>query len=265
MPNLTEAQNLKLANDLAQKAFQTKRGLNEVIEKVAREMALNPEQIRTLSRLTNVAMFGVEFKNKTGADRQVEFPVSDAEAIILKIAGNPNPPQSATVNNDKLASASDYDLTPARPLADGAIKVASEHTPKPKPTVPRWKQAQAAQKLCEEYTVAKIAAHNKWEEHLQLLTKRVREQPTTTAKIAYLDGMAHHIGVNALPEIALIAKAARVAYDATPEKVAYDREYGTHTKLPDYEKLAAALESRQAYVRFTQAIKRLKEEFPEVQ
>ena len=60
--------------------------LATLVEKAARDNALNPEQIRRLGRAANTSVFARKYAAKRGgADRRVDFEMVDSEEIIAHL------------------------------------------------------------------------------------------------------------------------------------------------------------------------------------
>ncbi len=76
----------KVAKDIAEEFVSDTcaESINDLSVKVAASNNLNPEQIRTMVRLANVATFQTIF-NKDAADKMVEFDPGDAEVVIHKL------------------------------------------------------------------------------------------------------------------------------------------------------------------------------------
>ena len=63
--------------------------LVDLVEKTARDHALNPEQIRRLSAITNRAVFSEKYAAAKGnPDRRVDFEIVDADDVIGRIQGS---------------------------------------------------------------------------------------------------------------------------------------------------------------------------------
>ena len=83
----SEDEFISRAKTLAKAHVGSKTPLNDLVEKVAREAELSPDAIRTLGRLTNVAVFQEMFQQKTAAaepDRMIEFEPGDPEVVIAR-------------------------------------------------------------------------------------------------------------------------------------------------------------------------------------
>ena len=105
MPSWNESEYVKRANEIASQHVISKKSLDELCEKVARDENMNPNEIRTLVRLANVATFQELFKRKDDGDKMVEFDTGDPEKVINNIVSEAGQePQSANIYNDKLSS-----------------------------------------------------------------------------------------------------------------------------------------------------------------
>ena len=85
---LGESQFEKLADSISGDFLKNGTALAEGILKVAHELHLNPDQIRQLARITNVRTH-LELFEKDSADKIVEFPVADPEAILAEFYHEP--------------------------------------------------------------------------------------------------------------------------------------------------------------------------------
>jgi hypothetical protein len=56
--------------------------VNQLATKLAENSSLNPDQIRTMVRLANVAVFQQLFEKKADGDKMIEFEPGDAEVVI---------------------------------------------------------------------------------------------------------------------------------------------------------------------------------------
>src|ERR1035437_4373512 len=99
MPDWNEAEYVKRASDVARDFATLKKPINDLCEKIARDESLNPDEIRTLVRLSNVAAFQQLCKDKAAAgapDRMVEFDVGNPESVIQRIqSSGESPPEPA--------------------------------------------------------------------------------------------------------------------------------------------------------------------------
>lgn len=168
--NWTEEEYVKRAADIAKQSLVSKKTVNDVCEKAAKDDSLNPEEIRTLVRMSNVAVFQQMFKQKDSAgdpDRHVEFEVGDPETVIQRLhQAAAEQPQSASIMNDKLSSEVPDMMASKRrgfELDNGSVKVASDNTPKAARTD---MVILTMRKLAAEYDLARLAAGFRWEEKI---------------------------------------------------------------------------------------------------
>ena len=78
----------KIADTIAEEYLNKDRtiSINDLSSKIASENSLNPEQIRTMVRLANVATFQRVFQKKgSNNDDMVEFEPGDPEIVIQKL------------------------------------------------------------------------------------------------------------------------------------------------------------------------------------
>lgn len=63
-------------------ASKGEMSINKLATDIAKTAGLNPEGIRTMVRIANVATFQKLFQTKTGEDRMIEFEVGDPEIVV---------------------------------------------------------------------------------------------------------------------------------------------------------------------------------------
>jgi hypothetical protein len=85
---LSESQFEKLADSISGDFLKNGTELAKGVIKVAHELHLNPDQIRQLTRITNVRTH-LELFEKQSVDKIVEFPVADPDAILQEFYGEP--------------------------------------------------------------------------------------------------------------------------------------------------------------------------------
>lgn len=252
MPNWTEGEYTKKAGELAERSVAIKRPITDLVEKVAREVALNPDEIRTLTRMTNVAAFQVHFRSKTGADRQVEYPVGDAEEIIARIHAQPVLPETANVSNDKMASYEDFDLAPRVEME----KVAFEEPVAPTRYENPVHLQRKLERTREEFMTSKISKEGLWEDTLASIHHMTRLAPgygrLDPAELEK-DAFATY-GMDVLPELIALRELSNETLQWTPEKVAELQEYHTakHPALMEAVKIAMA--ARKDYALLARAV-----------
>jgi hypothetical protein len=262
MPTWNENEYVQRANDIAREFVTLKKPLNDLCEKVARDEAMNPDEIRTLVRLSNVAAFQQLFKEKEG-DKMVEFDVGNPESVISRIQSSAEaPPQTANIHNDKLAFEIPDQMKEIRlgRKFDERVKVAHEDV---KERAPRKDTAIiAARKLANEMDIEKRVLANKWEYLTNKLAREFKKAagygPSFTDFAAA--ALAEH-GEDARPELELIVKEARLKGVVLPEgeKVAFLQERLVTEDSKELDLLKQALETRHAYVKMKNGEKWLQE------
>jgi len=129
--------------DAAQKIGETfvslkgEKSINDLSMKVAQDNGLNPEGIRTVVRLANVAAFEKAFEKraKNGEeDRMVEFVVGDPEVVISQLHSSVKEAQTnkeveATYNRtaDYFADVT-YEKTPLEKVASAVVEAPKQPT-----------------------------------------------------------------------------------------------------------------------------------------
>jgi hypothetical protein len=100
----------KMADQIADEymAGQGELPINKLAQQVATQNNLNPEQIRTMVRLANVAVFGKVFQSKTGEDRNIKFAVGDPELVIDTLYSHAKEAQTGTHSREEGTRAQDY-------------------------------------------------------------------------------------------------------------------------------------------------------------
>jgi len=261
MPRWSESEFIKHAQGIAEQHLVSKKSLNEVSEKFATEHKLNPEEIRTLVRLANVATFQNLFKQKDGSpDRMVEFETGDPEAVIRNMISQASEsPQTANIHNDKLASMNEIpDMMREKRLGKKfdaipeAEKVA-EYTEKP---AREDIVVMNLRKLASEFTIAKLTAGNQWEEKLAMLTSAFKRAPgygpnfNEFEKLAWAD-----LGKEAAPEMVVLYEELKVKH-AVPaaEKIAQLQEFFVVEDTPELKLLRQAHDARQTYHKMAGAL-----------
>ena len=181
MPAWSEDDYVKRAAEVAAHSVVSKKSVTDACEKVAKEEALNPEEIRTLVRLSNVAMFQALFKQKDAEgqpDRNVEFEVGDPEVVIQRLhQAAAEGPQTASIMNDKLsheipdlmaAKRRGFELDNSRPKVATDLEV----TPGRIDMV-----VLNMRKLADEFESRRMSAGYRWEEKLAELNRVFNKAP----------------------------------------------------------------------------------------
>ena len=279
MARWDEKEFVKRAGQIAQDHAITKKTINDLSEKVARDENLQPDEIRTLVRLANVATFQELFKGKdasNGGDKMIEFESGDPEAVIHRIVdAAQEEPQAASITNDKLATTSAWDAPDQmietrfghkfdEPLAEKtAAELDAEYVARP---MRQDLAILALRKLAEEFGVERLSAGARWEEGLAKLAGEFRKAPgygpvyTDFEK----DAFAEH-GLDCLPEI-LGLRSSLGLPEITPdtEKVAYLHERHVTEDTPELRMFKEALESRGDFEKFTSGLDWIDQNMPEL-
>lgn len=163
MPRWNEADYLDRAKQIASQHVTSGTTLNDLTEKVARENALSPDEIRTLVRLSNVEAFRAHFEaRKEAEDRNVDYEVGDAEAVIRRLVDGARPMPGLKVAADlwdQVASIPD-ERTEERYGALPVEKVAAEEIPVTHLHPLQW--ALNREKIAEDLRIALQQADAQW-------------------------------------------------------------------------------------------------------
>lgn len=250
MPRWTEGDVVKISKEVAQKSVTTKRPINETVEKVAREQSLSPNEIRSLTRLTNIAAYQIYFAEKTGADRQVEFEVGDAEAIIQRIHQRPVLPESANIHNDKLASANDYDLKPVIEVEKIAFDEAETLKPR-QATRTEWEKAR------NELHIEKLAYGLKWADAMTEIHKTYRKF-NDAEKLAFEADILVNYGEQGRAAIgAIYMLDKRLPPSIASEKIAALQDVRVAKSNPFLDRVKVALDIRADYQKLEAAVAKI--------
>lgn len=268
MPAWSEDDYVKHAAVIAQQSAVSKKSLNDICEKFAQDNSLNPEEIRTVVRLSNVAMFQHQFKEKDmqkHADRHVEFDVGDPEIVIMRLhqaaaAG----PQTANTENDKLAGEVPDMMAAKRrgfELDNGTVKVASDHEIKPARTD---MVVLTMRKLGAEFESRRLQASFRWEQKIAALYDTFRKAPGYGPDFGAFEKDAYaEFGDNASLELESLRKDLRLGESRIPAderaKLAdhHVTEPSVHIGL-----LKEALDARADYVSCEEASVWVKDHMP---
>jgi len=224
--------------------------LATLVEKVARDERLNPEQITRLGRATNSAVFEAKYATMRGqAHRRVDFTIVDPEAVIQKLQ-----------------------------LSDGmpAAKLASDRYPElPRPTLPDiappTEKIAAVVRLSPRELGARRAdavklAHDL---HTELEVLNLQWQAAVREAAAPCRAMGHDhlafekaavavLGEDALPELnAVRATIGRPPLAATREKLAEARDRLVAAETPGTRRIKVAMDLRTAYGKVRESLARV--------
>lgn len=258
MPRWNEQEYIKHAQSLAEQHVVSKKSLNELSEKFATENKLNPEEIRTLVRLANVATFQELFKKKDGGDKMIEFDTGDPEAVIRNMVSQASaPPQTANVNNDKLAGEVPDMMREKRlgkkfdPVPEAEKVAEYEEKPARADIV-----VMNLRKLASEFTLARLSAGAQWEEKLGSLAKVFKRAPGYGPKFRDFEKMAWaDLGSDAAPEMAVLYEELKVpGLPMTTEKMSHLQERLVVDDTPEITLLREAHEARKTYQKMAGAL-----------
>jgi hypothetical protein len=208
MATWNESEYISRAAAIAKDFAASQKPLTDLVEKVAREETLQPDEIRSLGRLTNVETFKELFRLKTGADKVVEFEIADPEAVIRRLVSDAGAePQSANIFNDKLAS--EYPEIPdyMREKRLGgtfdlpeSVKVASDDAPVR--TAPSYAVKHGLEQLKEHFTVERLVEGGRWADKVAALAKTFNKAVGYGPSLAEFEKDAYAVhGANAVPEL----------------------------------------------------------------
>lgn len=237
----TEDEFVTRAKTLAKAYVGTKTPLNDLVEKVAREAELTPDSIRTLGRLTNVAVFQEVFQQKAAAsdpDRMVEFEPGDPEVVIQRVV------KSAAVQ----AAAAEEKVAGLRELPDMmrelrtpyevSEKVASEEAAPVERSAPRQLEIMRLRKMADELDVTAKMTSDRWETGVSKLAAVFRKAPGYGPSYQEFEKAAlAELGASAVPELNTVREELRLPpLTISAEKIA---SYADHHASADTAELRA--------------------------
>lgn len=140
--------------------------LSTLVEKVARDNALNPEQIRRLGRAANTAVFARKYASKRGEpDRRIDFEPVDPEMVIDRLQANSSPTPT------KVAHYPDLPDPRAKTREKTAAEVIDPYLKPPPPAVPRWRHLL---KLSQDLPIELKQLDIRWQSNLRELAEDCR-------------------------------------------------------------------------------------------
>jgi len=254
----SEDEFISRAKTLAKAHVGSKTPLNDLVEKVAREAELSPDAIRTLGRLTNVAVFQEMFQQKTAAaepDRMIEFEPGDPEVVIARVVKSADLQTAADTSGDKVAEElPDLMRAVRRPFDDsGTDKVASAEATERE--APRHLQVMRLRKLADELSVSITKEAMLWEDGVTALAKTFRRAPGYgPSHVDFEKAAMADIGADALPELEVIREELRLpALGLVRSKIAELGEFFTYEASPELTRLTAVVNHRRTYETLKQA------------
>jgi hypothetical protein len=193
----------KIGKEFAENRGNNTVSINQLATKVARDNNLNPEGIRTMVRLANVAVFEEVFHKQAGAtDRMFEFEVGDPEVVINTLF------QETKTAMDKVAAApcgydfgADYygDLeAPVQKVAEAPVEEVAAYI---SPMAVKQRMIQAQEKLAME----KQEHEFEWVEALEKAAKLMMvAAPSIPACVTFEKDALSMLGDGAVPEITVL-------------------------------------------------------------
>lgn len=160
-----------IARDLVQKGVP----INDTAEKIARDNALLPDQVKTMVRLANISTFLERFNTtKEGEDRTIEFETGSPEIVIQRLLKTAEQPQGIAAlpeQAQQLSALSDFhdDLDMGGEKEASTIQYSDEDFPelkigrgKPRADMVRLRM----EKVSEDLGAKLHAANQTWEDAL---------------------------------------------------------------------------------------------------
>ena len=268
MANWNEGEYVARSKEIAQQFMVSKKPLNDIAEKYARDNALNPEEIRTLVRLANVATFREVFDRKAGdSDRMVDFEVGEPEAVIRRIVDSASQPQeSANIMNDKLAFEVP-DMMREKRLGQkfdvySDEKTASEDAPE---KLPRKDMVILnLEKLASDFEVERLIEGKRWEDAINKLAAEFKKAPGYGPNFQDFEKDAYAVfGTEIRAEIAELANASKQASVVLSDSdIQFLGERRITRDTPTLELLKEAVEARNAYAKYVGGLTWIKNNMP---
>ena len=276
MARWNEGEFVERAGRIAHDHAVSKKTINDLSEKVARDENLQPDEIRTLVRLANVATFQELFKGKdasNGGDKMIEFESGDPEAVIHRIVDSAqNQPQTASIHNDKLASWDAPDQMVEKrlghkfdvaPMEKTAAEMDATYTERP---MRRDLAILALRKLASEFEVEAISAGTRWEDAVNKLATEFRKAPGYGPVYMSFekDAFAEH-SMDCWPELVGVRDALRLPKMEPPlDKIAELKERHVTDDTRQLKMLKEAVEIRAEYQKFTAGLAWINDNTPAV-
>ena len=249
MPVWSEDEFISRAKLLAREHTGAKVPLNDLVEKVARANDLSPDAIRTLGRLTNVAVFQEMFAQKTAAsadDRMVQFEPGDPEVVIGRIVKPGASEKVASVWGTVSYEIPDL-VTAAKYAGVEVEKVASEDVVER--AAPRQLEVMRLRKFAQELEVEICKEAALWEASIDALTAAFRKAPGYGPAYASFEKEALASEGEAVRiELDVLRDSLRMGpLNVTREKVASLQERHLVTDSKELSILKEARAHREAY------------------
>lgn len=188
--------------------------INDRALKVAEEAALNPEGIRTVVRLANVAAFEKFFEKRAtekASDRMINFDIGDPEIVISQLHANVKSAQKQEKQASIYNQTTDYFADVPRdrpPLEKNASAIPGIELTVPKAKLPTKQEVlylfkQAEEKMKEEQNQAQMRWFNNLEKAANLLRAI---DSRISARTIFEKNAASMLGEDILPELRMVHK-----------------------------------------------------------
>lgn len=249
MARWTEDQFIEKAKGVAKQHVVSKRPLTELAQKCAEEHALNPDEIRTLVRLANVAAFQEHFAAKQDGDKMVEFDVGDPEAVVRRIVeSRETPVETASIHSDKLATEEPAKMTTQTEDLPQEKWASFGLTPR---NLTAEQETMRRNRAIDEVNIEKLAAHHKWAAELESLVPEFRRAPGYGLDFGdFVKQASASQGAEAFPELLALADAlGRRDAVALSKMTSFEKQadFIAVKETKPLETLKRAVEARQAY------------------
>lgn len=252
MAHWTEEEFVSRAKTLAQAHVGAQTPLNDLVEKVAREAELTPDAIRTLGRLTNVAVFQELFQKKASSadpDRMVEFEPGDPEVVVARVVKSAAIQDAARSELPKLASELPDLMRAERGFCAELEKVADEGPEPIERTAPRNLELMRLHKMSAELEVSAKQAAIRWEDGLAKLASAFKKAPGYGPSFVDFEkaALSEH-GPAARVELAAVREDLRLpAVSHSLEKVAELSDKLAYESSTELSLIGNLIQERQQY------------------
>jgi len=182
--------------------------INDLSLKIAQDQGLNPEGIRTLVRLANVAAWEQKFEKLSTAkaeDRSVDFELGDPEIVISKLQADVKEAQVQEKTASMYNRTTDYygDIIYERPPMEKTAGVTLQGPPEK--TVPRQEVIGLLKRAEDKMREDLGAARYRWMSSLEKAAKLlVATDSRITTRTAFEKDAASMLGETILPELRMV-------------------------------------------------------------
>lgn len=274
MSRWNEKQYLQHAQNIARDHAASGVSLTSLSEKIARDNGLNPDEIRTLVRLSNVAAFQELFQKKASegdSDRMVEFERGDPEAVIRRLVDQASVSAEPASLEHKYAAYEAPDMMTEKRLgrafdAPSTEKTASEDLPI-RPASPE-QVILSLRKVAEEMDVERRRLEMVWSDRLSKIASAFKRAPgygklsgEELEKAAYAT-----LGEESTLELKALQDVYGVKEDLQQyrEAVAHYQDHHLPDSKPEYELLKEAVEARKQYQKLEEGLAWIASNTPKV-